>query len=107
LFAISATDPPAAREVGYLLTLKGLYGFPQLIDGFEYEGENYIVMHRLLRSLRTILKDSNRLPLSKAGAIRLQLIDRMQTLHGLGIVHKDLYPFNMNLGMKKIGSNFF
>ena len=92
-------DPSAAREVEYLRVLRGLPGFPQLIDEFHFEGLNYIVMEQLGRSLRTILGESNGLSPSIAGAIGLQLIDRMQTLHDLGISHNDLYPFNMNMGM--------
>ena len=98
-----ANDPAAVREVETLRLLRGQHGFPQLIDEFVFEGLNYIVMQRLGRSLTAIRMgrhgSSIVLPPAVGGAIGLQMIDRMQTLHDLGLGHYDLYHYNTNMGL--------
>ena len=74
-------------------------GFPRLIDSGYCEKCDvyYLVMNKLDDDLNTFCmqKNGNSLSLYTAINIAIQLLDRIETLHSLGYVHRDLKPKNV------------
>ena len=97
------TSDSSAREIDAYRTLAGQLGFPQLVDVGEEAGWTYIVLTRIGRRIEDIrTRAAGRLfvlPVEAGGSIAIQMIERLQTLHGLGFVHLDMYPNNIAVGI--------
>jgi serine/threonine protein kinase len=89
------------REIEAHKAVLGLDGFPQIVDSFEDAGYSYMVLSRLGPSIETIRSFGGtvvRLSEETIGSIGLQMVDRLETLHGRGFVHLDMYPNNIAVG---------
>jgi tRNA A-37 threonylcarbamoyl transferase component Bud32 len=94
-------QPAAAREVEAMTAVRGIQGFSQIVDSFPCESSTCIVMGLLGKSISELRIDEHgrtmTLGPNVVGAVGLQMIDRMQTLHSMGVVHLDLYHYNCAL----------
>jgi eukaryotic-like serine/threonine-protein kinase len=62
----------------------------------EVDGIKYITMPYIEgRDLSAVLRESGKLPVSKAVAIARQIAAGLQTAHEVGVVHRDLKPANI------------
>ncbi|XP_040164764.1 casein kinase 1-like protein 5 [Anopheles arabiensis] len=98
----------ASKEVDRLLlaTERRIYarlpkarGWPRLIDAGTYRKRDVLVLERLGPSLQDLLNlCGGRFGLKTVSQLALQLLDRLETFHELGYVHRDLKPDNVLLG---------
>ncbi|XP_040164757.1 casein kinase I-like [Anopheles arabiensis] len=98
----------ASKEVDRLLlaTERRIYarlpkarGWPRLIDAGTYRKRDVLVLERLGPSLQDLLNlCGGRFGLKTVSQLALQLLDRLETFHELGFVHRDLKPDNVLLG---------
>src|SRR6266545_4306457 len=71
-----------------------------ILDTFEHAGRYAIVMEYVPGgSLRALLEQARRLPLSQVLALGLELADALSRAHHLGIIHRDLKPENVLLAV--------
>uniref|UniRef100_A0A6C0ITB9 non-specific serine/threonine protein kinase n=1 Tax=viral metagenome TaxID=1070528 RepID=A0A6C0ITB9_9ZZZZ len=76
-------------------------GFPKL-KWFENKGEyNYLVTELLGRPLSNLI---GLISFENALNIGVQLIERIQTLHSLGLIHRDVKPDNFLFGLNNNNS---
>jgi casein kinase 1 len=70
-----------------------------ITHGKSSTGIYYIIMERYGPSLKTMLRQSKyeRFSIKSAIQIGRQLIDRLETLHNVGLIHYDLKPDNLLL----------
>lgn len=102
------TTVSSRREVEAHQAVLGLDGFPQIVDSFEDAGYTYMVLSRLGPSIETIRSFGGkllRLSHETIGSIGLHMVDRLETLHGRGFVHLDMYPNNIAVGDGDSGRN--
>ena len=103
-FAVKVVTPSTTttNEVTAYSLLKGFSGFPQLEDYFMFEDELYMVMTSIgfrIEDLRRVAGGKLRtLPIHTVGSIGVQLVDRVEIVHSLGLVHGDLFPNNLAVG---------
>ena len=76
-------------------------GFPRLIYHGHTPYWNYYVMEMLGWSLKKVQSKAhnNRLSLKHVIQIGLQLTDRLELLHNVGLIHRDLKPANIVFGL--------
>ena len=91
------------RELDAYRAVRNQVGFPQLVDAGEEDGWAYIVMTRIGRRIEDIRTVGGgrltMLPTRTVASIGIQMVDRLETLHGLGYVHLDMYPNNVAVGL--------
>jgi len=93
-------------EVKFLSLLKGVAAVPSVrwygvADGHEFQSQryNYMVMDLLGLSLNDLLQScGDRLSLKTVLMLSDQMIVRLEELHGLSIVHRDVKPENFAMG---------
>lgn len=67
-------------------------------NGMTPEGEPYLVMEYLKgRDLSELLAELGVLPVQRAAAITVQVLDTLSAAHAAGIIHRDLKPGNVFL----------
>ena len=99
---VRAGDPAVKDELAALKAMKGLPGFPEVFDEFYANGGDHIVMTRVGRTIESIRKKGgvyHSLPEPLVGSIGIQMVDRMETVHKAGFVHRDLYHYNAAMGL--------
>lgn len=65
------------------------------------ESEYFLVMELLQSDLEELLyKHKNKFSMKTSLMIGLQIIDRIEALHKIGYLHRDIKPDNMAIGMK-------
>lgn len=65
------------------------------------ESEYYLVMELLQSDLEEMLfKHKGKFSIKTSLMIGLQIIDRIEALHKIGYLHRDIKPDNMAIGMK-------
>lgn len=68
----------------------------EVLDTFEYQGINYIVMEYVSGgSLFDMLEKQGQIPVARALEIMLDLTDALTRAHRLDIIHRDLKPANV------------
>lgn len=79
--------------------MKGNSGFANLITTGKVAQYNYITVDLLGPSLDSLLKNIGRpFGLPTVEKIGQKLLERLQALHGIGIVHCDIKPDNVTIG---------
>jgi serine/threonine protein kinase len=79
-------------------------GFPT-VKWFGLHNNNfYMVLTMLGHSLSFIKENAKRLSLPMALAIGRQMIERLEYIHGRGLIHRDVKPDNFLLGRKELSS---
>ena len=75
-------------------------GFPHLIDTGTTDWCRYIVMPKLGKSMEEYLSEAehNKLCLKDCLMIMDQAVTRIETLHTIGFLHRDIKPGNMTMG---------
>src|SRR5579863_4988337 len=95
----------AEREINVYNKIKNLEGFPKLIhfDVWEYEEEffNYFILSYVGTSLGQFKKNTV-LTLELIRDFSIQILDRLETIHNLGILHNDIKPNNITIMDGKI-----
>lgn len=98
---------PQSNEKKFLLSvefevfkkLKGESGFPKLIAHGKSGSYNFLAMQLLGESLKRILKDhDNAFSLHTVQKIGVQMLERLEVLHGKNVVHCDIKPDNIMIG---------
>ena len=78
-----------------------VYDFGETPDGLIYLAMEFVEGEPLTE----LLAREGELPVSRAGAIFLQVADALQAAHDLGIVHRDLKPDNVMLSRARDGAD--
>lgn len=69
-----------------------------LDNGSTPRGTPFLVMERLFgESLRTVLAHRERLPVEEAISIAMQLLSALESVHAVGVIHRDIKPDNIVL----------
>lgn len=85
------------------LTQPHLHGFPEVTQAFEENGRAYLVMEELGNNLEDLRQHcGGRLGLKTVVMVGLQLLERVEYLHGNGMLHGDIKPSNAMVGKHKL-----
>jgi len=84
-----------------LSALRGIVHIPRLIASGTEAGKTYIVMELLGKNLHVLRKESpgSHFSVATTLGIGLQCVDVLQTLHGIGYLHRDVKPANLCVGL--------
>ena len=98
------------EETAYQATQE-LEFFPRLIASFENGQYQYLVISLTGVSIQDFRKTGGgrhrTLPIESIGSIGLQMLDRIEVLHGIGFVHLDMYPNNIARGFGRDSNKLF
>lgn len=93
------TDIIANNEAEILRLLKGIEGFPRFYERIEQDNFSYIVMQRLGSSLYKLLKSNGgKFSIPTVAVIGIQICTRLEELHKLGYLHRDIKPQQILIG---------
>eukprot|EP00359_Climacostomum_virens_P002760 CAMPEP_0204908408 /NCGR_PEP_ID=MMETSP1397-20131031/7355_1 /ASSEMBLY_ACC=CAM_ASM_000891 /TAXON_ID=49980 /ORGANISM="Climacostomum Climacostomum virens, Strain Stock W-24" /LENGTH=366 /DNA_ID=CAMNT_0052077911 /DNA_START=267 /DNA_END=1364 /DNA_ORIENTATION=+ len=86
-------DGVTTHEVNVMDRLRGCEGFPELYEAKAYKSLRYIAMQLLGHSAAESFRSSNK-QISILSVIEIvnQGIDRLETLHTIGYIHRDIKP---------------
>lgn len=87
------------REAQIYVYLGSLKGFPNVKWFGSDDASYYLVMNLLGDSLQTIRMKYQNCSLSMVKMIGIQMIQRVQSLHIRGLVHRDIKPGNFVFGL--------
>lgn len=88
------------KERAVYRKLKGQRGFPIYMGSGTAGGYDFLILEMLGRSLESILKERGRpFGLGTVSKIGVQLLDCLERLHAQNIVHSDLKPANIAIGL--------
>ncbi|OMJ95529.1 hypothetical protein SteCoe_1132 [Stentor coeruleus] len=91
--SVSITPSPIEKEILVLKKLNGLKGFPKLYSYGTYQEHNYMVMQRLGKNLSQVFKDfSHHFTIAEVTHIGCQMVKRIENLHSMEILHRDIKP---------------
>lgn len=89
-----------AQEIKVLQSMSGTIGFPNSIGNGSTINHHFVAMQLLGGSLLKIYKDQHKFfGLTTVLKIGIQVLDRLEHLHAKNIVHGDLKPENIVLGL--------
>jgi len=75
-------------------------GLPRALAHFEQNGTAYLVMQLLPgRTLEERLSTDGPIPAAEVGRLALAILDAVEVLHGHGILHRDIAPANILIGL--------
>jgi serine/threonine protein kinase len=95
------TDIIANNEAEVLKLLRGTEGFPRFFEKIEQDNFSYLVMQRLGSSLYKLLKSNGgKFSIPTVAVIGLQVCTRLEELHKLGFLHRDIKPQQILIGYK-------
>jgi serine/threonine protein kinase len=87
------------KEMIYTEKLKGNPGFPTLYYTGMHDKNNIIVESLLGPSLDKLFKFcQKKFPLKTVCLIGIEMVKRLETMHNLGLLHRDLKPNNLTWG---------
>jgi len=78
--------------------LNGQLGFCKLKWFGTNNKVNYLVLDLLGQSLTNIVETNGPLPTKTAAALCIQMVQRLETLHSMNLLHRDIKPDNFLLG---------
>lgn len=88
------------KELEIFRKLKGIMGFPKHYANGHTATHRFIAMELLGPSLGKLFKNHNeRFSLVTVQKIGIQILDRLEILHGKNVVHSDLKPDNVMVGL--------
>lgn len=91
--SVSISPSPIEKEILVLKKLNGLEGFPKLYSYGTYQEHNYMVLQRLGKSVSQIFRDfSHHFTIAEVTYIGCQMVKRIENLHAMEIVHRDIKP---------------
>lgn len=99
--ALHTSHSSLPNEARVLQDLQGLLGIPKLYWSGSQGEHYYLVMDLLGHSLEELFKSSG-----KKGALRttvqmgLQVLERLESIHSRGYLHRDVKPANCLMGLK-------
>jgi|TARA_B100000963_G_scaffold361869_1_gene400432 serine/threonine protein kinase len=83
-------------------------GFPKLYDYIEKPNNNICIMDYLGPSLEDLFEFSNnRFSIKTVLMIGIQVLNRIEELHNIGFIHRDIKPDNFLIGTGKKKSRIF
>lgn len=86
-------------EIALYKKLKGKRGFAKYIGSGTISGYDFLAIELLGPSLQSLLDDRGRpFELPTVVKIGIQLLDRLEILHALNVVHCDIKPSNITIG---------
>ena len=87
------------KEINIIKKFQNEIGFPSIFDTFIHEKKNIIIESLLGPSLDKLFKYCGRIfPLKTVCLIGKEMVKRLETMHGKGILHRDLKPNNLTWG---------
>ena len=87
------------KEINITKKFQNEIGFPSIFDTFIHEKKNIIIESMLGPSLDKLFKYCGRIfPLKTVCLIGKEMVKRLETMHGKGILHRDLKPNNLTWG---------
>ena len=92
------------NEVHAYTLVRGHEGFPQMVDFFDRNGYTHVVLTSVGSRIEDIRRTNGgrfmALHFKTVASIAIQMLDRMELLHSLGIIHGDMFPNNLAVGLK-------
>jgi len=88
---------------------KNIKGIPKLRNYGVQDNYNYLILDKLGNSLENI-KDSNcdnKIDLRNVLLIGLQIINILESIHNIGIIHRDIKPDNILCGIDKNKNKYY
>lgn len=73
-------------------------GVVQVLDHGVHEGQPYIVLELMQKSLGELVAERGELTVDEIGAFAFQVLEGIRAIHEYGIVHRDLKPSNILIG---------
>ena len=87
------------KEIKYIKMLQNEKGFPKPLNTYIINGKNIIVESLLGPNLdKLFIYCGKKFPLKTICLLGLQLINRLQSMHKLGLIHRDVKPNNFTWG---------
>ena len=87
------------KEIHITKKFQNEAGFPSIFDTFICDKKNIIIESLLGPSLDKLFKYCGRIfPLKTVCLIGKEMVKRLETMHGKGILHRDLKPNNLTWG---------
>ena len=94
-------------EIMVLRQTEGTKGFPKVKEAFKYYKKEVVIQTLLGPSLDKLLKFyGSTFSLKTICLIGIQILERLESLHDLGLLHNDLKPSNLSWGTVKNGEIF-
>lgn len=93
------------REVYNQLAAANLHGFPKMLFWGAEHGKHFLILERLGKSLMSYLRANPLLSISCIASISIKILERLESLHSIGIIHRDLSPNNVMFGRKVNGND--
>lgn len=96
------------HEVRIFKKLNNVIGFPKYYDFIKKKKQSIAVMDYLGPSLEDLFEFSNnKFDLKTVLMIAIQVLNRIQELHEIGYIHRDIKPDNFLIGIGKKKSRIF
>lgn len=97
--AIDADTKTLSNEIKIYEKMQATPGFPKIFDSGTCDGFHYLAMELLGPSLEKLLSERGRFGLPTVSKIGIALLNRIEALHKQNVVHGDIKPPNICLGL--------
>jgi serine/threonine protein kinase len=86
------------RETTIYQYLNNTEGIPKVLWFGMYNNNYYMAMNILGQSLRDIIESNSLLSLDNVLLLGIQMVRRLESIHSLGLIHRDVKPDNFLFG---------